>query len=183
MCMNVHSEGDQYFTNRTYKKVWSMPEDDFAELESTKITAYSGPEAKFLFAKSSRDRYDMENLAERGYIPAMISMVEDFGKDDDGWYPRATLLNSRHAQMKLGWKNSGLGFSIVARDGDYVVYGVQKGVPVKRDMVLKSINGTLTSPLRYYSQLSTLIGNIPAGETVHIEFANGKTVDVKALRK
>ncbi len=75
-----------------------LPVEVIKNLGRCDIQTYAGPEAKFLWARSTRDRYEMERLADGGYVPAMNSMVEDFGRTDDGWYSRSALCNSRQAQ-------------------------------------------------------------------------------------
>ena len=179
MRMKVDGYKKASFETNSYKKSWTFSEDEVGALKQTTIRAFSGAEALYLRAKSDKNSSRMYDLAYDGYVPAQISMNDDFGRKNEDWLKRAALRNSRHAQVKLEWKNSGLGFSIVRNGDQFVVADVQKGVPVKRDMVLKAVNGESVSN-RDYESMSALVGAIPAGSVVHLEFSNGKIADVTA---
>ena len=84
-------------------------------------------------------------------------------------------MGSRHAQQKVNWQNGGLGFEIMSTNKGFMVWSARKSTGVKKGMILKSVNGSAVP--EYTKDLSALIGAFSAGESVSIEFTNGKTLN------
>ena len=143
-------------------------------MKSCTLKIYSGVTARYLWYVSQRVGYEVRELARRGYIPAMIAQAEIF--NDPEWYNNAALMGSRHAQEKCGWQNGGLGFEVMPDNNAFVVWSARKGVPVKKGMVLKTINGAKVP--RYTEELAKLIGAFSPGESVSVEFTTGKKINL-----
>ena len=163
------------FTSREYKATFSFSEDEIRTMKTCSIKAYIGQQARYIWY-SWKDEYEMRKLADENYIPAMIAMAEQFKQTE--WYHRAALMGNSYAQKKAGWNNAGLGFDIRVQgtygDDLFYVESVRKGIPVKRGLALKKINGQ-NIPTRT-KDLSQLIGSFTPGTTVSIEFTNGKII-------
>ena len=164
-----------YFLSREYKATFSFSEDEIRTMKACTIKVYTGKQAKYICATINNDEDDMRSLAYN-YLPAMLAMAEQFEKTE--WYHRAALMGNSYAQKKAGWNNAGLGFDIRVQEiyGDDLFYveSVRKGIPVKRGLALKKINGQ-NIPARA-KDLSQLIGSFTPGTTVSIEFTNGKII-------
>ena len=178
MWVDIPGYQEYYGTKAEFKKTWSFSEDDIRSMKSCTLKIYSGPTARYLWYVSKRDEYEVRKIARRGYIPAMIAQAEIFNNPE--WYNHAALMGSRHGQEKCGWQNGGLGFEVMPNNNVFVVWSARKGVPVKKGMVLKTINGT---KFKYDGQgsiekLSKFIGTLSPGTTVAIEFTNGKKINV-----
>ena len=175
MWVNISDYQRRYGTKSEFKKTWSFSEDDVRSMKSCTLKINSGVTARYLWYVSQRNEYEVRQLAERGYIPAMIAQAEIFNNPE--WYNNAALMGSRHAQEKCGWQNGGLGFEVMPDDkNDFVVWSARKGVPVKKGMVLKTINGAEVP--RRTEELAKLIGAFSPGESVTVEFTNGKKINL-----
>ena len=176
MWVDIRDYERVYGTKSEFKKTWSFSEDDVRSMKSCTLKIYSGQTARYLWYVDCREAYKVRKLAWRGYIPAMIAMAEIFRENK--WYNNAALMGSRQAQEKCDWQNGGLGFEIIEdREADvFWVWSARKGVPVKKGMVLKTINGAKI-PQRT-EELAKLIGAFSPGESVSVEFTNGKKINL-----
>ena len=173
----------RYFSERGYTKIWRFNEDEIRAMEACTIKVYTGQQARYIWY-SWDDKYEMEKLAREGYLPAMIAMVEQFEKTPT-WYHDAALMGSTYAQNKIGWQNGGLGFEITSLNSSkFMVWSVRKGIPVKRGLIVKSINGIefKDTENRSIEELSKFIGTFSPGTSVIVEFTNGKKVSVMTQR-
>lgn len=163
------------FTSREYKATFTFSEDEIRAMKACTIKVYTGKQAKYIWATINNDKDDMKSLAWEYYLPAMLAMAEQFKQTE--WFHRAALIGNSYAQKKAGWNNAGLGFDIQeSYQADlFCVGSVQKGIPVKRGLALKKINGQ-NIPTRA-KELSQLIGSFSPGTTVSIEFSNGKIIE------
>ena len=163
------------FTSREYKATFTFSEDEIRAMKACTIKVYTGKQAKYIWATINNDKDDMKSLAWKYYLPAMLAMAEQFKQTE--WFHRAALIGNSYAQKKAGWNNAGLGFDIQeSYQADlFCVGSVQKGIPVKRGLALKKINGQ-NIPTRA-KELSQLIGSFSPGTTVSIEFSNGKIIE------
>ena len=169
-----------WFSQREYKKTWHFTEDQVQAMKSCTIKVLSGPPARYVWFLNTDNEYEMKQLARDGYVPAMLALAEHW-RGYDEWYHKAALHGDRTAQRKIGWQNSGFGFEIGwTNNGAPVVCNVQKGIPVRKGMVIESINGQKVPDRDAKVKLSKLIGAIPSGSSVEIKFTNGKTVQVIA---
>ena len=170
----------KWFSQREYKKTWYFTEDQVQAMKSCTIKVLSGLSARYVWFLNNNEEYEMKRLARDGYVPAMLALAENW-RGYDEWYHTAALHGDRTAQRKIGWQNSGFGFEIGwTNNGAPVVYNVQKGIPVRKGMVIESINGQKIPERDARVELSKLIGAIPSGSSVEIRFTNGKTVQVIA---
>ena len=145
----------------------------FRRLKDCEFEAHYGLHGRFLFARHLRHYYDMERLS-RKYVPAMISMAEDFNRPY--YYHRAALWGSSHAMNKLGWKNNGLGFAI--RQGK--IFSAEKTIKgLYEGIALEKINNRELSRLDE-DDLSQFIGAIPSGTAVKLSIEGGREVTVIA---
>ena len=164
------------FTSREYKATFSFSEDEIRAMKACTIKVYTGKQAKYICATINNDKNNMKSLAWEYYLPAMLAMAEQFKQTE--WYHRAALMGNSYAQKKAAWNNAGLGFDIrvqgTYRSDLFYVESVRKGIPVKRGLALKKINGQ-NIPARA-KDLSQLIGSFTPGTTVSIEFTNGKII-------
>ena len=179
MWINIPDYQRRYGTKAEFKKTWSFSEDDIRSMKSCTLKIYSGVTARYLWYVLQRNEYEVRKLAWRGYIPAMIAQAEIF--DNSEWYNNAALMGSRHAQEKCGWQNGGLGFEVMPENNGFVVWSARKGVPVKKGMVLKTINGAKVP--RRTEELAKMIGAFSPGESVSVEFTNGKKISIRILEK
>ena len=179
MWINIPDYERRYATKSEFKITWSFSEDDIRSMKSCTLKIYSGQTARYLWYVACRDEYEVRRLARDGYIPAMIAQAEIFNNPE--WYNNAALMGSRHAQEKCGWQNGGLGFEVMPGNNCFVVWSARKGVPVKKGMVLKTINGAKV-PQRT-EELGKLIGAFSPGESVSVEFTNGKKISIRILEK
>ena len=179
MWINIPDYERRYATKSEFKITWSFSEDDIRSMKSCTLKIYSGQTARYLWYVACRDEYEVRRLARDGYIPAMIAQAEIFNNPE--WYNNAALMGSRHAQEKCGWQNGGLGFEVMPEHNGFVVWSARKGVPVKKGMVLKTINGAKV-PQRT-EELGKLIGAFSPGESVSVEFTNGKKISIRILEK
>ena len=166
-----------YFTSQEYKATFSFSEDEIRTMKTCSIKTYIGQQARYIWYSCTKNDYRMQELANENYIPAMLAMAEQFEKTE--WYHRAALMGNSYAQKKAGWNNAGLGFDIRVQEiyGDDLFYveSVRKGIPVKRGLALKKINGQNIPASA--KDLSQLIGSFSPGTTVSIEFTNGKIIE------
>ena len=151
----------------------NIPQTAFRKLDVCEFSLYPGRRGQFLFAKHFRNRYEMQQLADRGYGPAMICMAEDFGHRY--YYHRAALRGSSYAMGKLGWKNRGLGFII--RNGK--IFSIDRSISgLAEGLTLEKINGRELP--RGEEELSRFIGSIPSGASVALTVEGGRNVTVTA---
>ena len=169
----------RYFTEREYTKTWRFDEDEIRAMEACTIKVYTGQQARYIWYRWNNDKYGIEELARKGYLPAMIALVEQFN-NTHVWYHVAALMGSTYAQNKIGWQNGGLGFEIMSLNSKFMVWSVRKGIPVKRGLIVKSINGIefKDTENRSIEELSKFIGSFSPGTSVIVEFTNGKKVSV-----
>ena len=164
------------FTSREYKATFSFSEDEIRAMKACTIKVYTGKQAKYICATINNDKNNKKSLAWEYYLPAMLAMAEQFKQTE--WYHRAALMGNSYAQKKAAWNNAGLGFDIrvqgTYRSDLFYVESAQKGIPLKRGLALKKINGQ-NIPTRT-KDLSQLIGSFTPGTTVSIEFTNGKII-------
>ena len=174
MWITVPDYSRQFTLKHDFKKTWNFSEEQIRMLKRCSLKVYTGQLAKFIWYRYTKSYYDMRRLAEEGYLPAMIAMAEQF--NEKSWYHIAALMGSRRVQQQLNWKNGGLGFEVMYTDRCFTVCSARKGSGIKRGMILKSINGSqeCLDP----QELSTLIGSLSVGESVSVEFTNGKTVKI-----
>ncbi len=182
MRADIENYDSKWLSQREYKKTWHFTEDQVQAMKSCTIKVLSGRPARYVWFLNNDEEYQMKRLACDGYVPAMLALAENW-RGNEEWYHTAALHGDRTAQRKIGWQNSGLGFEIGwTNNGAPVVYNVQKGIPVRKGMVIESINGQMVSERNARVELSKLIGAIPSGSSVEIKFTNGKTLNLKAQK-
>lgn len=161
-----------------YSKDWILEEEEVRSMESCDLKVYSGMKAKCLYAIFTKDIKTLYDLSEKGYIPAMIAMAELKDGYDSimYWYNKAALMGSAYAQQKAGWKNSGLGFEIL----DNLVVSSRGNSEAKRGMIIKKINDEEINNWRTSGNIAKIIATLNPGETVKIEFKNGKVIEFAA---
>jgi len=178
MYIKIPDYDGQQISKHEFKKTWKFTEDQIRAMKSCTLKMYSGQQARYIWY-SDDDRYRMSDLAQEGYLPAMLAMAEQF--NEKSWYHNAALMGSKHAQQQVNWQNGGLGFEIKVTNNGFMVWSARRGTGIKKGMILKSINGNKVP--KYTKELSELIGAFPAGESVSIEFTNGKTINVKTKKR
>ena len=163
-----------------YSKDWVLEEEDVRSMESCDLKVYSGMKAKCLYAIFTKETHTLYDLSEKGYIPAMIAIAELKASGDSimYWYNKAALMGSAYAQQKAGWKNSGLGFEIL----DNLVVSSRGNSEAKRGMIIKKINDEEINNNNWGTSenIAKIIATLNPGETVKIEFKNGKVIEFAA---
>ena len=175
MYISVPDQYSKQTTKSEFKKTWKFSEDQIRAMKSCTLKMYSGQQARYIwYTAANPDEYRIKDLAWEGYLPAMLAMAEQF--EVESWYHNAALMGIRHAQQKVNWQNGGLGFEITFDDNKAIVYSAPQGMGVKKGMILKSINGS--SVPKYVKDFSNFIGSFSPGESVSVEFYNGKIINV-----
>ena len=169
----LYFNGDWVHSAKNFTWKLRATENELKSIKRFDFKIFNSYPAAYLWALIKRNSSDMDFLAECKYLPAMIAMAESFNKPQ--WYHNAALMGSRKAQQQLDWKNGGLGFEVAPTRNGLTVWSAKPGSGIEKGMVLKSINGSAIP--RYTRDVSKLIGAFTAGESVSIEFTNGKSLN------
>ena len=149
-------------------------------MQECRIEVFQGTEADhvwncFVLNDSNRVRQDAVN----GNPSAMIAMTEHF-KETGDWYYAAALMGEKKAQQKLKWENGGFGFGIREKNKQLIVWKPHPAYPVRKGKILISVDG---NPVKSLIDISRFICQIPSGEKVCLEFADGDKILCRLLPK